>query len=230
MDQPLQEVLDGTLDVRVAERYLTIYLGECSSGTWEAQIMKLWDKVKRKPDASAVMRNLLAHAILVSTTDKSIDVDVPENFLHRSQFFRQANEKDWFKEFQKVVEEDIAIDKHRADAKSLGIIDPIEYQPYTRQAYNWLYSRAEDAGDLTPQNKEKVSRLLKNLVYAYSGGAICGVFTDHSEMINKVSNWRTGYFFERLLFKVYTPEQVLKIKKLELAKTMPKLVKRVRTD
>lgn len=226
VDQLLQEVIGGTLDKEVAVRYLTIYLGEPSSGTWSEQIDKLYKKLKRKDQ----IKNVLAHAILVSTTDKSIDVEVPENFLHRSQFFRQLSEKDWFKDFQKVVEEDLAIDKYRAEAKSLGIIDPIEYQPYTRQAFNWLYDRAEDAGDITPQNKERVTRLLKNLVYAYGGAAICSVFTQHSEVLSKVTNWRTGYFFERVLFKVYTPEQVMKIKKQELAKTMPKLVKRIRTE
>lgn len=229
MDQLLQEVLEGSLDKKVMERYLTIYLGECSNGSWETQIDKLWGKVKNKPDAAKVLKNLVAHAILVSTTDKTIDVDVPENFFHRSQFFRQVSERDWFKDFQKVVEEDLAIDKYRAEAKSLGIIDPIEYQPYTRQAFNWLYARAEDSGDITPENKERVTRLLKNLVYAYGGASICSVFTNHADSISKVANWRTGYFFERLLFKVYTPEQVFKIKKQELAKTSTKLVKRIRT-
>lgn len=228
MDQLLHEVLDGSLDKEVAAKYLTIYLGHPSTGDWKEQIDTLYKKLKRKDQ----IKNVLAHAILVSTTDKTIDVDVPENFLHRSQYFRQLSEKDWFKDFQKVVEEDIEIDKYRAEAKSLGIIDPIEYQPFTRQALNWLVDHAKDAGDLDPEDKEdaqRVTRLLKNLVYAYGGAAVCGVFTDYPQSLAKVANWRTGYFFERVLFKVYTPEQVMKIKKQELAKTMPKLVKRIRT-
>jgi hypothetical protein len=34
--------------------------------------------------------------------------------------------------------------------------------------------------------------------------------------IEKVLNWRSGYFIEKEIYKVYSLEQILKIKKAEL--------------
>jgi len=231
MDREFEQVISGELPMSVAVKYLSVYVGTPTAGDWQDHIGRVWRKIKHKPNAAEEMRNILAHAILIATTDKSIDIgEIPENFFHKSTYFRQLNEHDWFAQLQKIVAEDAETTKRRAEAQSLGVIDPIEFQPYTRQAYNWLYAKAEETGAITPETKERVSRLLKNLVYAYGGATICSVFTNHAEWLPKIHNWRTGYFFERVLHKVYTPEQIIKIKKQELSKTNANLVKRIRTD
>jgi hypothetical protein len=230
MTKELQEVLDGTLDINIAARYLEIYLGKCSSGTWGDHIMKEYAKIEKKPNSGELMRNLLACTILLPLTDKSITAEVPENLLHRVSYFRQLKENDWFKDFQAVVKRDLEINNYRAEASSLGIIDPIEYQPFTRQAYNWLYGKAEDSGEITPESKQTVAKHLRSLVLSYGGAVICSIFTNHSEYVQKVHNWRTGYFFERTIFAIYEPEQVMKIKKQELAKSNTKLVKSIRVN
>lgn len=222
MDKEFEQVANGELPMSVAVKYLHVYLGEPTEGDWQKHILRVWSRAK---EDGPTMRNMIAHALLVRTADKSIDIgDTPENFLLKSTYFRQLNDQDWFAMFQKVVSEDANITKSRAEIQSLGVIDPIEFQPYTRQAYNWLCDKAEERGDTTADS----ARVLKNLVYAYGGAIICTVFTNHAERLPKIYNWRTGYFFERELYKVYTLDQMVKIKKQELNKTNKDLVKRVR--
>jgi len=127
-----------------------------------------------------------------------------------------------------VYLEDQKIARWRNQCKSLGIIDPIDYSPITRQAFNWLYGSAEDSGIITNENKVRIEQSLKRLVYAYGGASICSVYDKHEGVIKrKVLNWRSNYFFEKALYEVFTIDQLVKIKRQELKKTNPKLVKKI---
>lgn len=221
------EIVGGSLSKEAAARFLTTYLGPPTASTWEGQIDDLWSRLNRKGQA-AQMKQILSCAILLPAFDRSQDVSQPESILHKCQFYRQLTERDWFRELQAVAGRDIEITEWRGQALSLGIIKPLELQPFTRQAYNWLYSHAEDTGAVTKDTDEDIRRRMANLVYAYGGAAICSVFEkEQNGEIKKLVNWRTGYFFERLIFKVFDAEKVMKIKTEELRKTNAKLVKRI---
>jgi hypothetical protein len=103
----------------------------------------------------------------------------------------------------------------------------VEYVPMTRQALNWLMERVEDS-----PAKEATKTKMQNLVFAYGGATICNIFLkpEYQTKINKIPNWRTGYFFERLIYEVYKPEQMLRIKEHELNKVDSKLVKKIRIN
>ena len=232
MDAALQEnheIVGGTLSKAAAARYLTIYLGDPSANTWEGQIDDLWTRLNRKGQADQ-MKQILSCAILLPAFDAQ-DLSQPEILLHKCQFYRQFNDRDWFRELQAVVARDIEISGWRAQALSLGVIKPFDLAPYTRQAYNWLYSHAEESGAVTEASKEDIRRRMANMVYAYGGAVICSVYhKEQDKQVKKIVNWRTGYFFERLIYRVYEPDQVIKIKTEELHKTNAKLVKRIATN
>ena len=220
-------IVSGELDKTVAIRYLNIYVG---SADWESAIKKVYNSSKVAHDG-ALMKKIISAAILLPLDDKStyIDSEHPENLLLKMPYYQQLNDKDWFSEFQKVCSKDSVIDAHRRAAYALGVITPFEYSPMTRQAYNWLYTKAEDSGAITNEAQKKdVSERFKNLVTAYGGAVICNVFSRHESSLKKVINWRTGYFFEKIIYEVYTPEQILKIKKSELDGTNKRLVKSVK--
>ncbi len=218
---------DGDFPTPEMCRYLTIYVGSID---WTKQLAKLWSSNKIGHD-SAKMKQVVSATILLPYVDKStyIDPEHPENLLLKMPYYQQLGERDWFAEFKKIYEQDSVTDARRRAAYALGIVTPFEYSPLTRQAYNWLYTKAEDthAVDTTEQKKD-VSERFKNLVTAYGGAVICNIFSRHEASLKKVVNWRTGYFFEKIIYEVYTPEQVLKIKKSELDSTNTKLVKSVR--
>ena len=120
----------------------------------------------------------------------------------------------------KVIEEDKQIEKVRNFCLNLGVVNPLEYSPTTRQALNWLKDR-RPANDTSTSTQK-----LKSLVYAYGGNVVCGVFEKDKELfkIKRLPDHDLTYFFERLIFQFYSAEKVVKIKKLELDKTSPKLV------
>ena len=74
---------------------------------------------------------------------------------------------------------------------------------------------------------EPLKNKLSNLVKAYGGATICNMFVNHKLNIDKVLNWRSGYFFEKQIYKVYSFEQISKIKTAELNKTNQKYIKKV---
>lgn len=222
-----KQLLEGNLRP-AASRYLTIYLGEPSTGTWEDHIDKLYDQHKRKhKDIAEFMRNTIACAVLLPTHDK-INIDEPENILHKCSYWRQIDERDWFSDLKAVAKMDLKILEHRSKMLNLGVIEPIAYGLYTRQAFNWLMNRAEESGCINDSNREVIKQRMTNLIYAYGGVVICTVFDRTPDFVKKVLNWRTGYFFERLIYKVFTEEEMYKIKKRELEKANQKIVKSVR--
>lgn len=228
-EEDIRKVLEeDALSLELAISYLNIYVGQTN---WPHFIMQLLNTVRKKnSDYSKAMQEALCCAILLPYYDHStyIDSEHPENLLLKIPWYHQLGTKSWFLEFQKIVKRDQDINRWRKQSWSLGVIDPIEFSPNTRQAFNWLYMKAEESGAVTPESKEEIIYRFKNLVYAYGGAVICGVFTRHDDAIKKVVNWRSGYFFERLIFDVYTIDQVQKIKKRELDSASEKLVKRVR--
>lgn len=226
-------VKEGVLPGPVASQYLTLYLGEAN---WPNHISAVWTKLQRRNHSTqdellAKMRRTIACAVLLPLHEPyKAQQERPENLLHRVIFWDQLNERDWFAELQKVIARDIQIQGWRNQALSLGVIDPLEYAPYTRQAFNWLYEKAEASGCITDDNKDDVARRHTNMVKAYGGACISNIFLKHAEAVKKVLNWRSGYFVERLIFDVYSSGDVMKIKRMEIAKTNAKLVKRVRVD
>jgi hypothetical protein len=126
------------------------------------------------------------------------------------------------------IAEDEKIEGWRLECQRLGVIYPIVYAPWPRQAYNWLYKASEESGQLNDDNRELIEKRFERLVLTYGGLVVCHIFQKEEHKIKKkILNWRTGYFFEKLIFDIYTIDQVLKIKKQELAKTNPTLVKKI---
>jgi hypothetical protein len=223
-----KELLEGTLDIKAAVRYLTIYLGEPVQGDWESHIGELYNRHKPKQeDIAAFMRNTISCAILMPLHDQ-VNTEHPENVLHKCPYWRQINERDWFADLRKIAAEDLDIMTNRAQMLSLGVIEPLAWQPYTRQAFNWLYAHSERAGCITEENKDVIRTRMSNLVYAYGGMVTCAVFEKSPDWVKRVNNWRTGYFFEKTIYKVFTAEEMYKIKKRELEKSDEKLVKSIR--
>lgn len=230
-EQLLGVVDEGRIHIEVAKGYLTLYIGEDDS--WASIINKTYSQLNQAQKDD--FRIKIAYAILLPAFDRSVKVDPdnPVDHWHKvmnGYYKSQFDQRDWLSEFKQVVKRDIDIQTWRNQALGLGVIDPIEYQPYTRQAFNWMYERAKESGDLTDKNKDEVARRLKNIVLAYGGAVISNIFTRHKDRVDSLLNWRTGYFIERAVFNVYTPEQVLRIKKQELNETNSKLVKKLRIN
>lgn len=139
--------------------------------------------------------------------------------------WNQYREKDWFSLLKDVVKKDIEIQNNHKQLLNLGVIDPIDYSPITRQAYNWLFSRAETDGVVNDKTKDTISKKMQNLIRLYGGAVISNLFTNHTNNVDKVFNWRSGYFFEKEIYNVYTFEQIKKIKSKEIEKLNPKYVK-----
>jgi len=233
-DGELHKVVEqGTLPVPVAVRYLNLYLGEAN---WDEHIKSVWSRYKRQNGCSAEqlaskMKRTVACTLLLPTYDKAKqNLDRPEDMLHRISTWDQFNERDWFAELQTTVSRDLKIKEWRKQVLMLGVIDPVEDAIWTRQAFNWLYEKAEESGALTAGARDDIVTRHKNMVKTYGGAVISNIFLRHEEVLKKVLNYRTGYFFERCVYEVYTPEQIIKIKRAELAKTNSRLVKRVKVD
>ena len=223
-----RKLLEGNLGA-AASRYLTIYLGEPTTGDWNSHITELYNRNKSKQsDIKEYMQNTVSCAILMPTHD-TVNLDEPENVLHKCPYWRQINERDWFADLKKIAQKDLVIMENRSKMLSLGVIEPLAWQPYTRQAYNWLYTKAENEGNCsTAEEKALIKTRMSNVVYAYGGMVVCSVFDKSPDHMKKILNWRSGYFFERAIYQVYKPEEMYKIKKAELTKTNTKLVKSIR--
>lgn len=213
-----------------ATRYLNIYVAEID---WNTHIARVFNKIKAQgysPDeAKDRLRKIIACTILLPIYDKQKVPDPPENLIYWCPSWHQFNDRDWYALLEEVHAKDVNIAKWRNQSQSLGIIDPIDYSPITRQAFNWLYGAAEESGSITAENQQRLEQAFKKLVWAYGGAVICSLFQKPDAGIKrKVHNWRTNYFFERLIFDNYSIDQVIKIKRQELKKTNPKLVKQIR--
>lgn len=226
LEQMISVIEKNTMPMDVAEKYLNIYIGEAD---WKTHISKLWTNFENKNKNADISREDIKRAIsctaLLPTLEKTNIPDPVHLILFWCPTWNQYKEKDWFSLFKDIVKKDIEIQKNHRQLLTLGVIDPIDYSPITRQAYNWLYSHAENSGAVNEKNKDIVSKKMQNLVRLYGGAVISNVFTNHTNSVDKVFNWRSGYFFEREIYNIYTFDQIKKIKSKEIEKLNPKFVK-----
>lgn len=226
--EELKNVIEqNALSISVAEKYLKLYVADVD---WSMHIGNLYNNFNNKlRDADLAKENVrraISCATLLPLIKKTTIPDPPSNLLFWCTAWQEFKEQDWFGLFQEVVKEDINISINRNKIINIGVIDPIDISPITRQAYNWLYEKcaAEYMNSSVP---ESLKNKLSNLVKAYGGATICNMFVNHKLNIDKVLNWRSGYFFEKQIYKVYSFEQISKIKTAELNKTNQKYVKKV---
>jgi hypothetical protein len=226
----LTEQLEANWLSPISEKYLNIYVAEIDWKYHQGVLYQRWMRSGHtQEEAVEKLRKVIACTVLLPLLGKHRIPDPPESLLYQCSSFHQFTERDWYEELHKIVQEDQKIIRWRNQCQSLGIIDPIDFSPITRQAFNWLFSAAERSGVVTPENTKRIEQSFKRLVYAYGGAVICSVFQKHENLVVKnVVNWRTNYFFEKLIFEVYSIDQVVKIKRQELKKTNPKLVKQIK--
>lgn len=148
------------------------------------------------------------------------------SILFRCRYFRQYRDKDWHAELRQIAGRDLDIYNYRERAKKAGVITNVEYQPYTRQAYNWLCKMAEEDGAVE-RGEGRVQRRHYKFVQVYGGAIINSIFVKNEKQVDKIVNWATPYFFERLIHKTYDIDQILRIKEAELSKTSDSLVQHI---
>jgi hypothetical protein len=225
--EDLQKVInEDVLPTDVADMYLAIYIADID---WKPHIAKLWSNIKNKntedAECKAQIKKSIACATLLPTYEKKIIPSPPQNLLFWAPTWSQYNEKDWLSLYKEIIKEDIEIRRNRKKILSLGVIDSVDYVPLTRQAFNWIYAKAEDSEVITEENKQDLIKKFQNLVKIYGGATICNLFSKHEKSIEKVLNWKSGYFIEKEIHKVYTLEQLAKIKQTELSKIDKKYIK-----
>lgn len=225
--QSMQTVIqDGTMPLDVAEKYLNLYIGECD---WASKISYLWTTQKKKfkdeNSAKEYVKKSIACTCLTPTYTKTVIPEDKSSLLFWVSGWPSFNERDWFKIFKDVVAKDIEIDQNRRKIISLGVFDYIDMSPMTRQAYNWMYDLVDREKFESLDKKNEAVDKIKNIVRIYGGAIICNLFTNHSSNIDKILNWRSGYFIEREIYKVYSVDQIIKIKSAEINKTNKNYVK-----
>ena len=223
-----QFVANGALSVELADKYLTLYLGEAD---WPEKLGQLWTVQKRKlgeEKAKDFIKKSVACACLSPIINKSTIPDENHVLLFWVGGWPQFNERDWFVLFKETVKSDIQIEKNRALIMQEGIFDHIDIPPLTRQAYNWLYEKLDKVSFSTQNKKDEAATKMKNLIRIYGGAVVCNVFTNYSPQIDKVLNWRSGYFIEKEIHKIYSTEQIIKIKKAEMQKTNSNFIKNIK--
>lgn len=227
----MQTVKSEELDAETAAHYLTLYVGEAD---WRYHLGQLWNRLSKKQytedERRQLMRKIIACATLLPVYDHTKIPELPENLIYWVSSYNQFNEKDWYSLYREMLKRDAQIKQWRDECLSLGIVYPLEFSPVTRQAFNWLFGKAEESGAVNDDNKADMIRKYQNLVLAYGGNTICSLFIREDHRVKKIRNWRSAYFFERAIHEVYTVDQLIKIKKAELAKTNAKLVKKIRQD
>lgn len=218
----------GNLDKELALQYLTLFIG---NDDWEEHVPSLFAKYQKnnsKEEALEKFRQHLSYAILLPTIERHLKIDEPRRLLFGANKFDGFEGTDWYEKLRKVVKKDVAIHEVKMKAIGLGIIDPIELSPYTRQAFNWLIDKAKETGALQKDNEADVAKSMRNIVYRYGGMVVSNFFTRHQDKVEKVVNWRTGYFVERSLFLAYpNAETMLKIKQAEINESPSKLIKKI---
>lgn len=221
-------VNSGSLSVDLAEKYLTIYVGEAD---WREKISQLWTVQKRKLKDEDKAKDFIKRSVACACLSPMLNrVQVPEEkhvLLFWVSGWPQFNERDWFDVFVSVLKKDMEIESIRKKIISSGIFEQIDMSPLTRQAYNWLYERLDRESFSSDDKKTEASEKIKNLVKIYGGAVVCNIFTNYPLNVDKVLNWRSGYFIEKEIHKVYSVDQILKIKSSEAAKTNSKYVKNI---
>lgn len=215
------------LDDETLIKYLILYRADIN---WAKQIEKLRNKYPN--NNSSYIEKRVAATILMPALDRSLQKRdfPPESLLFGCSKFDTFDETDWIGHLKKVIIQDRETLALRTQALDLGVISPIEYNPRARQALHWLMDEVHKSETTADSDKLVIKGKMENLVYIYGGAVICNVFEkpEYSKWIKNLMNWRTSYFFERLIHNVYTAEQILKIKcndVEQIKRTDPELVK-----
>ncbi|NBP58905.1 hypothetical protein EBU71_20640 [bacterium] len=226
--QVTSQLLEGnSLSIELAEKYLNIYLGEAN---WSEKISQLWTVQSKKhgeEKAKEIVKKSIACACLSPVINK---VTIPEEnhvLIFWVSGWPQFHERDWFAMFKEVVKIDIEIEKNRTVVMQSGIFEQIDIPPMTRQAYNWLYEKLDQEKFNTLDQKDKCVTKMKNLVRVYGGAVICNLFTNYHSNIDKVLNWKSGYFIEKELYKIYSLDQIIRIKNAEIQKTNSNYIRKI---
>lgn len=227
--QQVKQVIDtNNLSIDVAEKYLKLYIANID---WSEHIASLWknatNKFKNEHDAKNYVKKAIACATLLPFLEKTSIPEQPKNLLFWCTGWKQFDQHDWFDIYVGMLKEDVDISQKRNSIISIGIIDPIDISPITRQAFNWIYGKAEDYENLNNLDVNDLKSKFANLVKAYGGAVICNIFINHKLNVDKVFNWRSGYFFEKQIHKVYSSDQMVKIKSAELLKTNKKYISNI---
>jgi len=222
-----QLIKNNSLSIDVADKYLTLYLGESN---WPEKISQLWtvqSKRHGEEKAKEVVKKCIACACLSPIVNKTAIPEENHVLIFWVAGWPQFNERDWFEMFKEVVKSDLQIEKNRLTIMKFGIFEHIDIPPLTRQAYNWLNERVNQEKFVNQESKEKSVTKMKNLVRIYGGAVLCNLFTNYSSNVERVLNWKSGYFVEKEIYKVYSLDQIIKIKKSEIQKTNSNYIRKV---
>ena len=229
--QVLRSVVENDeLKGEVSNKYLKLYVADIN---WIPHLVLLRERVQRKirlpQELRRELRKIVGCAILLPAQDRHlvIDSERPQNLLFRVSSFHQYRERDWFQALQQVIKRDLEVLQWGEQVESVGVLTRVDVSPYARQAYNFLYEKAEETGAVTPSSKARIERGLISIVKRYGGVVVSNIFLRHKDALKKVLNYRSGYFFERMLYDVYTLDQIQKIKTAELVKTNSRYVKKL---
>lgn len=211
-------------------KYLKLYVDDID---WAPQLEKLEAQLSKKNQMDNLKKQV-ACTILLPTYDKSKLTDPPENLLFQVGMWHQINERNWIEEMRSIKKQDDHLDDFAEELLDLGIVHPLEYYPATRQAFNWLFDAAKYS-NIERTVSSNAEETFRNLVYVYGGAVICSIFgkPELENRIKKLHNWRSAYFFRRLIHEVYSDKDILKIKSLEITKLKKadsKLVKMVKKE
>jgi hypothetical protein len=224
MKNLIEVVENSTLPVDVADKYLKLYIADID---WKPHISSLWNNAVKKFRNETVAKDHVKKAVACATilplVQKISIPEIPSNLLFWCTGWKQFNEGDWFDIFKGVIKEDLEIIEKRNKCISIGVTSRVDTVPITRQGYNWLYEKSvEEIG-----HNVDVQDKMKNIVKAYGGAVVCNLFVNHKNHVDHVFNWRSGYFFEKEIHKVYTIEDILKIKAKEISKINSKYIMKV---
>jgi len=223
-------IAENSISVDLADKYLRLYVAPID---WKPHISSMWLNATKKYKDDDLAKNHIKKAISCATILPLVEkIQIPDpasNLLFWCTGWKQFNDRDWLSLFMEILKEDLDISIKRNEIIKFGVIDPIDVSPITRQAYNWIYEKVSEEEFQDKESFEAVKEKIKNLVRAYGGAVICNVFLKHKKNIDDVLNWRSGYFLEKQIHKVYSMDQIVKIKKAELSKTNSKYIKKVGT-
>lgn len=203
--------------------YLSIYYsGEVN---WSAQLERL--KVQKKSNAALVQKQV-AYTILSPYLHHTRPTTPVEALLFVCPKFSDFNDMEWAEELEKVYEEDKALKALREELLALGSIHPVEYHVRSRQGLKWLCEQASEDPTIQVNDKDEVVNRLKNLILIYGPSAVCSLFQRpemKAQFLPKVHNWRSGYFVEKELHRLFSRKELLEMKSHDID-TAPKELKK----
>jgi hypothetical protein len=207
-----------TIKKDIALKYLTTYVAE-GEDEWAHALVSL----SNKNWGTEQIRNIIAATIVLPSIDRSVIPENPYNLLFWIKKYDQYERYNWIDKFKSILKEDEKIAENRNKLTILGCIDPIEYAPYPRQALRWLVEKSKENHEFNSDVEQK----FRSIVHVYGGISISNMFTNYQTKVNSVLNWRSHYFFEKALNRVYHIDKLVEMKKAEIEKTNKSLVKKI---